>query len=487
LPNGENVNTSPFKHGPVYGLESDLSDTEDIVDQTAVEIGLAYRAGTSDPVAVTRCLLDRIEDAWADNAFIAVTRERALAEAQEAASRYRNKRPLSALDGVPIAWKDNIDVAGARSTAGSALRRASEIAETDAPCVANVAAAGMICLGKLNMTEFAYSGLGLNPHFGTPVNPNDQKVHRSPGGSSSGSGAAVAAGLVPCSVGTDTGGSVRIPAAYNGVVGFKTSEGRIETDTMVPLSRTLDTIGPLGRSVTDCALLDMVLRGAVAIEAVRADIADLNIVVATNIVLDEASPDVLENLEASLAVLERAGANVSRRHVKALDEATEITARHGSLTAAEAYHEYHEIIDSGEAKKIDARVVHRIAQGKKMSAHDLLSIQNGRRKAIANLRSELSDALLVMPTTPITAPEVAPLEADQELFHEINLRTLRNTMLGNTLRLCGLAIPNGRDRDNLPTSILFSGVYGDDVRLLSFGLEIERILTGSFEPTWATA
>lgn len=464
-----------------------MKDIEAIARRTAGEIALAYRNGETDPVAVTEHFLERIEDAKADRIFIAVMQERARREAQAAAERFREGRPLSPLDGVPIAWKDLFDTSGAPTTAGSSLYRDAAPKQHDAFCVANAAAAGMVTLGKLNLTEFAYSGLGLNPHYGTPLNPNDRQIARSPGGSSSGSGAAVAAGLAPCAVGTDTGGSVRIPASLNGVVGLKTSEGWIDKTGMVPLARTLDTIGPLGRSVADCVMLDMVLRGAPVTEARRVDLSGTRFVAATNIVLEDAEQAVLDNYDAAIVRLEKAGAKVERRSVKALEMASRMTASHGSLAAAEAYHEYHDLVDGPDGGKIDRRVTHRILQGKAMSAHDLQSILSERAAAIAHLEQELADAFLLMPTTATTAPEVAPLEADDELFHQVNLRTLRNTMLGNMLRLCGLALPTGRDGDGLPTSILISGLYGHDVRLMSAGLEIERLLDGLFEPTWMRA
>jgi aspartyl-tRNA(Asn)/glutamyl-tRNA(Gln) amidotransferase subunit A len=462
-----------------------VTSIEAIARRTAGEIALAYRNGEADPVAVTDYFLERIEDAGDDRVFITVMPERARKEARAAAERFRSNRPLSPLDGVPIAWKDLFDTRGAPTTAGSVLYRDAPAKEADAACVANAAAAGMVMLGKLNMTEFAYSGLGLNPHFGTPVNPNDRKTARAPGGSSSGSGTSVAGGLTPCAIGTDTGGSVRIPAALNGVVGLKTSEGRIDKRGMVPLSRTLDTVGPLARSVGDCIMLDMVLRGATVPEPVRADLAGAVFVAATNIVLDEAEPAVLDNYEAAIGRLEQAGAKVERRHVEALDLASDMTARHGSLTAAEAYNAHHDLVDGPEGSRIDRRVVHRILQGKAMSAHDILSLQSLRAAAIARLAEELGDALLLMPTTATTAPEVAPLDADDAYFHKINLRTLRNTMLGNMLRLCGIALPTGRDGNGLPTSLLVSGLWGHDVHVMSAGLEIERLLADDFEPTWA--
>jgi len=455
-----------------------------IAARTASEIGRIFQAGQGSPVDLTEFLLDRIDKTADSNIFITVTYERARAEAKASAARHANGRPLSALDGVPIAWKDLFGVAGTRTTAASALFRDAPIQDRDLICVTNATVAGMVCLGKLNMTEFAYSGLGLNPHFGTALNPNDTAVPRSPGGSSSGSGTAVAAGLAPCSIGTDTGGSVRIPASFNGVYGFKTSEGRIDKTGMVPLSRTLDTIGPLARSVEDCIVLDMILRGAATTDVRRQYLEKLRIIVPQNQVLESCEPAVLENFDISLRQLEKIGAKIERRHIPEIDEAVTLTAAHGSLVAAESYHQYHELVESEKGQKIDPRVVHRIMQGAKLSAHDLLCIQDTRRNTMETLAAALEGAVLAMPTTPITAPELAPLDADPELFHKVNLHVLRNTAIGNFLGICGLAIPNGRDQKGLPTSIMFNAPMGQDDFLLGYGLEIDRVLQDSFDPTW---
>ncbi len=451
---------------------------EDIANRTAAGVALAYRSGEAGPVAVTECLLGRIEKAAADNIFITVMAERALAEARASQARYRSGNPLSALDGVAIAWKDLIDIAGAPTTAGSKLLSGGPVKTEDLACAANAAAIGMVTVGKLNMTEFAYSGLGLNPHFGTPRNPNDRTTPRSPGGSSSGCGAAVAAKLVPCAVGTDTGGSVRIPAAFNGVTGFKTSCGRIDTAGLIPLARTYDTIGPLARSVEDCILLDRAMRGAITAEARRSDLHGLTMLVPTNVVMVDAEEAVIANFERVLEALSRAGVVIRRETVDALDEVVEMNARHGTLIAAEAYHEYRDIVESDKADQMDRRVVRRIMGGKAMSANDVLSIQRGRQRLIPKLLRQLRGALLVMPTTPIVAPAVAPLDADDETFYKVNALVLRNTALGNILDLCAVAMPNGRDGIGMPTSVLFSAAHGEDETLLSAALEIERLIGG---------
>lgn len=453
-----------------------MSTIDEIASRTATGMVAAFRAGEASPVEVTQRVLQRIGNSGDKNIFLSLTPERALREAAASTTRYLEGKPLSALDGVPIGWKDLIDVAGARTTAGSNLFRDAQPRTVDAPIVANAAAAGMVCIGKLNLTEFAYSGLGLNPNFGTPVNPHDAKVDRAPGGSSSGCGVAVGAGILPLAIGTDTGGSVRIPAAFNGIVGYKTSHGRIDARGVFPLSRTLDTVGPLARTVEDCILADMILRGAVTSAVRRGNPASITVLAPQNVVLDIADADVAANYERSLDALARSGVTIRRERVDVLEAALEITARFGTVTAAEAYHEHREIVDSDRVSVVDRRVVRRIMDGKRMSANDFISIQRTRETLIAQLENQLGGAFLVMPTTAITAPEVAPLDADDDLFNKVNLSALRNTMLGNILGLCALALPNGRDRNGLPTSFLLSACYGADDRLLGDGLCVEKII-----------
>lgn len=459
-----------------------MSDIEEIADRTATGIALAYRSGEADPVEVTQCLLSRIEKSMDDRVFLEVVPERALAEAKTAAARYKAGRLLSPLDGVPVAWKDLYHVAGTRTTAGSILLKESAPQTADMPCVANAVAAGTVTIGKLNMTEFAYSGLGLNPHFGTAFNPNDRETPRSPGGSSSGSGAAVASRLVPIAIGSDTGGSVRVPASYNGTVGFKTSTGRIDKTGIVPLAATYDTIGPLARSVEDCILADMVMRGAAMSPVCRADLSDLKLFVPTNIVLNDAEPAVMENFERSLRALEARGVRIARGRFELLDVVSKLTADHGTIIAAESYAEYHEIADGEDGKRIDRRVLARMLMGKAMSARSLLEIQRTRAKVVPQVSAALDGALLVMPTTVITAPPIAPLEAGDDVFFRINTLTLRNTALTNVLDMCGVAMPNGRDEKGLPTSFLVSAPWDEDERLLGAALAMEAIVGDGFAP-----
>ncbi len=452
-----------------------MVDVETLAGWSAVAIGRALASGGADPVEFAEHCLAKIA-ADPEPVFITVTEDRALAEARAARERLRAGRPLSPLDGVPIAWKDLVDIAGTPTTAASALYRDIPPKTADAPVAAFAKAAGMVCLGKLNLTEFAYSGLGLNPHFGTPANAHGRSVRRAPGGSSSGSAVAVASGLVPVAIGTDTGGSVRVPASFNGLVGLKPSYGRIDKTGVFDLSPNLDSVGLFTRTVEDCVAVDMVLRGAVTSEVRRRALGGTRLVVPSGIFTEDVDAPVSAAFEAALEALAARGALIERRPVAPLDRFAELTATHGSLVAAEAYRTHHLLIDGPEVERIDRRVTARILGGKRMTGLDVLTLVAARIELERDLRALLGDGLLVMPTTPHTAPAIAPLEADDDLFHQVNLRTLRNTMSANFLAMCGLALPSGHDPDGMPTSLMVLAPGGEDDRLLGHGLEIERAL-----------
>lgn len=442
---------------------------------SAAAVGRALAAGAVDPVQVTEFFLDRIEKAKANPAFITVTAARARREAEASARRYREGRSLGPLDGVPVAWKDLIDIAGTRTTAGSALYRDAPLKDRDAPVVTNLSAAGTVAIGKTNLSEFAFSGIGANPHFGTPVNPRDPSTPRIPGGSTSGGAVAVAAGLAPCAIGSDTGGSIRAPASLTGITGYKSTEGRIDRTGVFMLSRTLDTIGPLGRSVEDCVLLDMALRGAVTTPIRRAGLNGLTII-AHDDCPNGLGEDVGANMERVLSRLSAAGAKIERRKLPQIAEARETVGKYGAMVTVEAYTEQRHHYDSDDAKRMDRRVVKRALLGRDVAAWQMLMIQRERERLIASLDAELGDALLVTPATPITAPAIAPLEADDNLFRDTNMLVLFFCFIGNYFRMCGLALPSGVDSRGLPTGVQFLAKGGDDDRLLSLGLGIERVI-----------
>ena len=236
--------------------------------------------------------------------------------------------------------------------------------ERDAPIVANLATAGMVALGKTNLSEFAFSALGLNPHFGTPRNPRDPATPRVAGGSSSGAAVAVAGGLSPCAIGSDTGGSIRAPASFCGIVGFKTSEGRIDKHGVFPLSPTLDTIGPMARTVEDCVLIDMALRGKSSSSVRPINLSGVEFVVPDKSGIDDVQPDVAANLETTMKRLAEAGAKVTSRRIPQIGAMRALSSEYGSFVAIEAYAEHRAIFESADAKRMDRRVVKRAMGGR---------------------------------------------------------------------------------------------------------------------------
>jgi len=443
---------------------------------TAARLGADLRTGKIDACDLIEETLAAIA-AYPDKAiFTEVTAERARREALAARARLKAGRALSPLDGVPCAWKDLFDVEGRVTTAGSRVLAGDSPAKEDAALIKASGRAGLVMVGLVNMTEFAYSGIGLNPHFGTPLNPRDPNIARSPGGSSSGSGAVVAAGLTPLAIGTDTGGSVRVPASFNGVVGYKSSTGHFPMEGVFPLSRTLDTLGPLANTVEDCVLADAALRGEEPAKAHAAPIRELKIFVPETIVLEGCQEAVLANFEAALSRLAAQGAKIERGPMPELAAIRELTASHGNLLGLEALHVHKARINGPDAERMDRRVVARIRLAESMTALDLVKILETRKRLIAEANARIGERIVAFPTTPHVAMPTAPLEADDAVFFQENLKTLRNTSLGNFLDWCGVAIPSGFDAEGMPTSLLLSATHGRDMGVLSAALSAEPFI-----------
>jgi aspartyl-tRNA(Asn)/glutamyl-tRNA(Gln) amidotransferase subunit A len=450
---------------------------------SATWLAAAYRAGTASPDAVCDAVLTAIRAVDDPAIFTVMTEARARAEAAAAAMRWRDGRPKGPLDGVPVAWKDLFDLRGLITTAGSRVLADRPPASIDAPVVARLAAAGMVCVGRTNMTEFAFSGIGINPHYGTPRNPHGGDIARIPGGSSSGSAVAVARGLVPIAIGTDTGGSVRIPAALNGIVGFKASGGRYPMEGVFPLARSLDTLGVFCRSTEDAVLVDAAMQGLLLPVAQRRSPAGVRLIVPDNVVFDSADSAVAANCAAALERLARAGVSVERRKLPVFDDILALIQRHGARVTAEAYHQLREWLEGPAAERMDRRVVTRALAGAKMTAADYCELTLRRREMIEGARPLFDGSTFVAhPTVPHVAPSTAALENDFDLFVRTNALTLRNTMLGNFLDWCGVSIPTGTDKSGLPTALLISGGPGGDDDLMSFALGCESEIRGDVQP-----
>ena len=443
---------------------------------TAATLARDLRGGRIDPCDLVDQVFARIAEVGDPAIFTETLRPRAMAEARAARERLRAGNPASLLDGVPMAWKDLFDLKGRVTTAGSVVLKSNAAATADARLVNAAMRAGMVTIGCLNMTEFAYSAIGLNPHFGTPGNPHG--AGRAPGGSSSACGVAVAQDIVPITIGTDTGGSIRIPAAFNGVVGYKSSTGHYPMDGVLPLSRTLDSLGPLAHNVEDCVLADAVMRGLPAPEARPGAVRDLDFVVPGAVLLDTLQPAVAANFAAAVARLEQAGARVRQIALPQLAETLDLIARRGTLAAIEALEFHWDRIHGPDAARIDARVVRRILTGAPTTAVDLTVLLRERQRLMAEVAVRLGNAVLLCPTAPTVAMPIAPLAADQEVFFAHNSLTVRNTSLGNFLDWCSLSIPNGTDADGMPTGFMLCAPHGCDRVLLSAGLAIETIVRG---------
>ncbi|MFC6297781.1 amidase [Pseudomonas sp. CCM 7893] len=442
----------------------------------ATSLAEDFVSGRSDPVQALEQAL--VHASLAPSVFICLTAERARREAEAAAARWRAGQPLSVFDGVPLAWKDLFDVAGSVTTAGAAYRRQAPVALLDAPVVGQLCRAGMVSVGKTNLSELAYSGLGLNPHFGTPHNPHGTDQPRIPGGSSSGAAVAVAAGIVPIAMGTDTAGSIRIPAAFNGLVGYRSSCRRYSRDGVFPLAHTLDSLGPLTRSVRDALAIDDVLNGrdqrqprpARSLKGQRFQVEQS--------VLEDARVEqsVRDNLHRSIDQLTAAGALIDVRPSKTFQATLDLIQHQGWLGSFEAFALHQALLDSPDAEQLDPRVRRRLEAARTLPASQLLGLYDARRRLQQQLIEELDGAILITPTVAHVAPALAPLEADDQLFVSTNLATLRLTMPGSLLDMPGVTLPSGRDALGLPTGLLLSAPSGEDARVLRAALSVETVL-----------
>jgi aspartyl-tRNA(Asn)/glutamyl-tRNA(Gln) amidotransferase subunit A len=440
------------------------------------QLSLLIQGGKADPVAIAEALFDRI-DQYADRAvFTVLLRERAMQEAHASSKRVRDGRSLGVLDGIPIAWKDLFDIEGMATTAGSVVLAGNAPAKQDAAIVTTLKNAGMLAIGRTNMSEFAFSGLGINPHYGTPENPSSKDEPRIPGGSSSGAGVAVAAGLVPVAMGTDTGGSVRIPAALNGIVGYKATRGRYAMEGVYPLSTSLDSLGPLCRSVQDAVWIDAAMRGLTASAITRQPLRGVEIVIPGNVVFDGLGSGVAEAFEGGVARLRAAGAHISPIEIPAFDEILALMAKYGALVTAEAFALHRERLAGPEGARMDHRVVMRTRVGEKTSMPDYIAILAARARLIADVERLVGNRLIAFPSVAHVAPPIAALERDDELFIATNGKTLRNTALGNFLDWCGVSIPCGRGEADMPVGFLLSAPANRDEALLAVSLSAEAVI-----------
>jgi aspartyl-tRNA(Asn)/glutamyl-tRNA(Gln) amidotransferase subunit A len=455
---------------------------------SAADIELAYapvhalaerlRTGALSASALLEGYLERIRRLDGKlHAFIAVYTDQARAAAEIADRALESGRPLGPLHGVPIALKDLVEIEGQVTTGGSMFWR-DRVSPVTATIARRLTAAGMIVLGKTHLVEFAFGSWGTNTTMGTPWNPWDLATHRTPGGSSSGSAVAVAAALAPAAIGSDTGGSVRAPAALCGIVGLKTTVGRVSNYGTLRLSGTLDTIGPITRDVEDAALLLSVLAGPDAddpqtllrpmVDALRGldrPVAGLRLAVLPAEQLGEVDAEVAQGFEAALDVLRGLGVRIDTLALPlGMPALADLTGR---IIAAEGYALNRGWIDRDDLP-FDADVRGRLRGGKALSAADYLDAMEQRRQ----LRQQVGESLrdfdaLVLPTTPVPAMPLTAVDQNQAPMSRL-------TRPINLLDLCALSLPCGFTRAGLPISLQIVGGTGEEARILRIGLAFER-------------
>ena len=443
--------------------------------RTLEDLARDLQSGATTSRALVEECLARIDDREGEGArvFLSVAHERARACADAIDKLRAAGGAPSRFAGIPIAIKDLFDIAGEVTRAGSRVLEADPPAQRDAEVVARLKRAGFIVMGRTNMTEFAFSGVGINPHYGTPKNIWDRQTGRVPGGSSSGAAIALTDGMAHVALGTDTGGSCRIPAAFNGLVGYKPTARRVPQDGAFPLSTTLDSIGPLGRSVACCSALDAILAGESYEPSPPRDLRGVRIAVPKSYVLDDMDAHVSGAFANALSRLSAAGAIIDEIAFPEIDAIPAANAR-GGFAAPESLSTHRKLIEERSAL-YDKRVLVRIERGHEQSASDYVDLARTRAKLIAGFERRMRDYdMLAYPTVPIIPPSISAFDLDAD-FTRLNLLILRNPSVINMLDGCAISVPMSRFPDP-PAGLMLSAPGGHDRRLLLLSASVERCL-----------
>lgn len=439
----------------------------------------AVKDGRANPLTLLTHSQAAADGAACQDAFIRRFDLQAQAAAQAVAVAHAAGAPLPPLAGLAVSIKDLFDVAGQPTTAGSRALGDAPPAQADCPAVARLRAAGAALIGHTNMSEFAFSGVGLNPHFGTPVNPVTARLSdtpRIPGGSSSGAAVSVATGAAWAALGSDTGGSIRIPAALQGLVGFKCTQRLVPLAGTVPLSTTLDTACAITRSVRDAVLVHGIL-AARQPQPVRRAPASLRVAVPDTLMLDGLDADVARAFELSLRRLAAAGLQIEHIQMPSLAEVAELQAQ-ASFAAAESW-AWHRHRLAERSALYDPRVAQRIQRGAQISAADYIDLLQARAAWITRTQAAMDgfDALL-SPTVPMVAPALAPLVNSDQRFFAINALLLRNPAVVNFLDGCALSLPC-QAPGQLPVGLMVWGAAGQDDQVLGVSLAVEAALASA--------
>ena len=451
----------------LFGYKQGYEMSENWLKMTAADLGRAIGKGEIDPVTLTDQYLDAIsQHPLANRIYARTTRKRALTEAHAAAGRAASGTRRSLLDGVPISWKDLFDTAGTKTEAGSALL-ANRIPKTDAVVLQNATRAGLVCLGKTHMSELAFSGLGYNPITETPPSVNYPDCVA--GGSSSGAAASVSFALAAAAVGSDTGGSVRIPAVWNDLVGLKTTSGRLSLQGVVPLCSRFDTVGPLCRSVEDATLMLAALEGKKPADLAGASLEGARFLILENVALEQVREQPMAGFQRAVECLRKAGATIVQHKLSGVEESLALA---GVLFATEAYATWKTEIETAPEQMYPA-ILARFQTGMVYSGVEYVRAWQALDKIRATWQQEVSgyDAV-IMPTSATLPPSLARLAADDEFYVTENLLALRNTRIGNLMGSAALTLPTGTPS----TGIMFVTPACSEERLLRLGAAAELAL-----------
>jgi len=444
--------------------------------RTLNDLSAALAVGKTTSRQLVEDCLARIADPAGEGArtFIKLDAEGARATADAMDTLRRAGRSPSPLAGIPFSVKDLADIAGQPTPAGSMVLADAPPAAENAPVVQRIVTAGFVVMGRTNMTEFAFSGLGINPHYDTPRAAWDRATGRIPGGSSSGAGVSIADAMAYGALGTDTGGSCRIPAAMNGIVGYKPTARRVPITGVVPLSTSLDSIGPLANTVACCAAIDAIFAGEPLPDLHAMPLAGLRLAAPQNFFLDGMDDAVADAYEAALGKLSAAGANIARIRLPVVDEIARANAN-GTFAAAEAW-AWHRDLIAAQAAGYDPQVLRRIMPGRDMGAADYVALLAARTDICtrATIATQDYDAV-VMPTCPLLPPPIAALVADAQEYARVNMLQLRNCAVGNFLDRCAISLPCTKPGEP-PVGLMLMGETMGDARLFRVAAAVEAAL-----------
>ncbi|MDB5957268.1 amidase [Ramlibacter sp.] len=445
------------------------------MNATLAELSAALRAGTLTSRQLVEQCMARAQDPAGEGArtFIHLDGENARRAADQVDQVRRAGGDPGPWAGIPISIKDLFDIAGQVTTAGSVVLKDAPRASADAVPVARLKAAGFVVMGRTNMTEFAYSGLGINPHYGTPANAHERALRRIPGGSSSGAAVSVTDGMAAAALGTDTGGSCRIPAALNGIAGFKPTANSVPMEGTFPLSPSLDSVGPLAATAQCCAILHGVLSAAPATAEAQLGLAGLKLAIPQTVMLDGLDAQVSASFAQAVSRLSAAGVAIGELAFKQFGELAGANSK-GGLIAYEAYAAQRERLQQ-RGSGYDPRVKVRMEKGAAQTADDYAQLQAFRRDWIRRVSAEMQACdFLVCPTVPTIAPEIAALAGDDE-YGRVNLAMLRNPTFANFLDGCSISVPC-QAAGTAPVGLMLIGRHGDDARLLAAARAVEALV-----------